>query len=238
MVFKRITLFYLLLNTLILSSCVGSNHVVNNGIFQKRKYTKGWFIKSSGAKSDKTSRAEVKQNNSPEKERIVVKSSDLRNSDPDKIPEKRHVALPTISEPEKISAPQQTDDPESSPSTDNIEVPATETTNFEELPEDPEKDEPKQIERKELSQGFLVFGSIIIMLSVLALVAFGGYTLRIIGVLFALVFLTFLMLYLVNRKNGKEESRAFRVLFIILFSLSIVFIGIGLLAALIALAGF
>lgn len=42
---KKIILFSLI--SVILVSCGTSNSVVNNGLFQKRKYTSGWFIKKN-----------------------------------------------------------------------------------------------------------------------------------------------------------------------------------------------
>ena len=46
---------------LILGSCGSSNSVVSNGLIQKRKYNKGFFLKSNG--QFKTAKANTKEEN-------------------------------------------------------------------------------------------------------------------------------------------------------------------------------
>lgn len=59
---------------LILGSCGSSNSVVSNGLIQKRKYNKGFFLKSNG--QFKSAKADVKEENSyVVSEELAVQSS-------------------------------------------------------------------------------------------------------------------------------------------------------------------
>jgi uncharacterized membrane protein YqaE (UPF0057 family) len=76
---KLLSLFIL---SAILVSCGTSNSVVNDGLFQKRKYTSGWFIKKNKNVEKKSSNKEGlafqdKVNlEKPKNEKIIVKNDD------------------------------------------------------------------------------------------------------------------------------------------------------------------
>ena len=77
---KKLLSFLIL--SAILVSCGTSNSVVNDGLFQKRKYTSGWFIKKNKNVEKKSSNKEGlafqdKVNlEKPKNEKIIVKNDD------------------------------------------------------------------------------------------------------------------------------------------------------------------
>ncbi len=62
--------------SIILISCGTSNHVVKDGLFQKRKYTAGWFIKkkgqSSGQEANSTDQVRKIKSEEPERNESVA----------------------------------------------------------------------------------------------------------------------------------------------------------------------
>lgn len=75
-------LFSLLILSAILVSCGTSNNVVNNRLFQKRKYTSGWFIKKKQKVDKKSSNEEglafqdELNSEKPKSEHLSVKNDD------------------------------------------------------------------------------------------------------------------------------------------------------------------
>lgn len=237
-------LVHLFLSTIfLLTSCADSNHVVSNRLIQKRKYTKGWFIKRSNTNNSELSnyseKDSLKKSNPTPKKNFLNRSPNQNNTST--IKHATDADHPTLNPADENS--------EERSYNETIENPTSDYTLWEPSPMDTlpssksnvSKDQNRSTDSKNKTAGtvFIIVGTVIILLALIILqIVGGGVLFRSLAILFTLLFAGFMTCWMIRRSNGKPDTTIIRVIFGMFVVLSLILLFFGIVALLLALAAF